>query len=135
MTHADVIVLPNGQPASSSAQAGHPSMASIEPEKRLLIAVLEHAVDDFRTYAVVPTGRGRWLFMEVASWFRSPAVGLFDFEGICQATGLDPDFIRGGLRSWYDSALCCEESVMAASGHRSSRASTSSRSARPAAVG
>ena len=77
------------------------SMASLEGERRLMLAVLERAVDDFRTYATVPTGRGRWLFREVSAWFASSETGPFDFEGICQATGLDPDFIRKGLRSRY----------------------------------
>src|SRR5574342_31848 len=78
------------------------SIAPLEGEKRLMLAMLERAVDDFRTYANVPTGRGRWLFREVAGWFDSSETGPFDFEGICQATGLDPDFIRKGLRSGYD---------------------------------
>ena len=77
------------------------SMANLEGERRLMLAVLERAVGDFRTYAHVPTGRGRWLFREVAAWFDSSATCPFDFEGICQATGLDPDFIRKGLRSKY----------------------------------
>lgn len=79
------------------AQVCECSMAPLEGEKRLMLAVLERAVDDFRTYANVPTGRGRWLFREVAAWFESSETGPFDFEGICQATGLDPDFIRKGL--------------------------------------
>lgn len=75
------------------------SMAPLEGEKRLMLAVLERAVDDFRNYAKVPTRRGRWLSMQVAAWFGSSETGPFDFEGICQATGLDPGFIRKGLRS------------------------------------
>lgn len=78
-----------------------PSMVRLEPVKRLMLAVLDRAVNDFRTYAVVPTGRGRRLFAEVEAWFRSSTDGAFDFETICQATGLDPDFIRSGLRSSY----------------------------------
>jgi hypothetical protein len=77
------------------------SAAPLEGEKRLMLAVLERAFDDFRIYANIPTGRGRWLFREVAAWFDSSATGPFDFEGICQATGLDPDFIRKGLRRGY----------------------------------
>jgi hypothetical protein len=84
------------------AQVRDRSGAPLEGEKRLMLAVLERAVDDLRTYANVPTGRGRWLFMEVAGWFDSSETGAFDFEGICEATGLDPDFIRKGLRGGYD---------------------------------
>jgi len=76
------------------------SLAALEGEKRLMLAVLERAVDDFRIYANIPTGRGRWLFREVTAWFDSRETGPFDFEGICQATGLDPDFVRMGLRRW-----------------------------------
>jgi hypothetical protein len=79
------------------AQVLERSRAPLEGEKRLMLAVLERAVDDLRTYANVPTGRGRWLLGEVAAWFDSSETGPFDFEGICQATGLDPDFIRKGL--------------------------------------
>jgi len=73
---------------------------SVESEKRLTIAVLERAVDDFRTYATIPTARARRLFDDVAAWFGSSAAGPFDFEGICHANGLEPDFIRRGLHRW-----------------------------------
>jgi hypothetical protein len=56
-------------------------------------------VNDFYTYAAVPTPRGRRLFGEIDAWFHSSTDGAFDFETICQATGLDPDFVRRGLRS------------------------------------
>jgi hypothetical protein len=74
-------------------------MAQVEPLKRLMLAVLDRAVNDFRTYAAVPTRRGKRLFTDIDEWFHSSAEGPFDFETICQATGLDPDFIRKGLRS------------------------------------
>jgi hypothetical protein len=45
-----------------------------------MLAVLERAVDDFRTYGMVPTGRGRRLFMNVAGWLGSSATGASDFE-------------------------------------------------------
>ena len=101
MMSTEATVLPNVQREMVWAQVRDPSMVPLEAEKRLMLAVLETAVNDFRTYAIVPTGRGRWLFMEVAAWFDSSTTGAFDFEGICEATGLDPDFIRKGLRSWY----------------------------------
>ena len=52
---------------------------------------------------MVPTGRGKQLFTEVVAWFSSSASGPFDFGGICEATGLDPGYIRKGLLDWYRS--------------------------------
>ena len=98
MRHDAAIIIENRQRNIFPAQLRHLSTAPLEAEKRLMLAVLERAIDDFRTYAIVPTGRGRALFMEVHAWFHARATGPFDFEGICQATGLDPDFIRKGLR-------------------------------------
>jgi hypothetical protein len=77
------------------------STGPLEGEKRLMLAVLERAVADFRTYAKIPTRRGRRLFTEVTAWFERSETGPFDFEGICQATGLDPDFMRKGLHTAY----------------------------------
>ena len=75
--------------------------APLRPEQRLLLAVLERALEDFRTYALVATGRGNRIFMDVHAWFfDSSATGPCDFEGICQAVGLEPDFVRKGLRRW-----------------------------------
>ena len=103
MTHAATNLV-------SDVQGPYPSMAQLDPVKRLMLAVLDRAVDDFRVYAAVPTGRGRRLFADVAAWFRSSTDGAFDFETICQATGLDPDFVRKGLRFAYDEA-CCQTAV------------------------
>ena len=89
----------DGQGEILPAQVPQLSMARLEPVKRLMLAVLERAVNDFHTYASVPTARGRRLFTEADAWFRSSAGGPFDFETICHATELDPDFIRNGLRS------------------------------------
>jgi len=91
----------NGQGEILPTQAPQLSMPRLEPVKRLMLAVLGRAVNDFHTYASVPTARGRRLFTEADAWFRSSTGGPFDFESICHATELDPDFIRNGLRSSY----------------------------------
>jgi hypothetical protein len=72
-----------------------------QPEKRLLLALLENAVDDFKRYATASTGRGRRLFADVSAWFGSTSRDRFlDFESICDGLGLDPSFLRGGLDRW-----------------------------------
>jgi hypothetical protein len=80
-----------------------PVPTSLQPEKRLLLAVLEDAVDTFQHYATVSSGRGRHIFVDAEQWFASTAADwLFDFEFLCQALGLDPSYIRSGLRLWCD---------------------------------
>jgi hypothetical protein len=72
------------------------------PEKRLMLAVLEGAVGDFQHHATATSGRGRRLFLEAETGFRSGANDrLLDFESICQALALEPSYIRSGLARWY----------------------------------
>ena len=72
-----------------------------QPEKRLLLALLEGAVGDFQKYAAASTGRGRRLFADVSAWFASTSHERFlDFENICDGLGLDPSFLRSGLHHW-----------------------------------
>ena len=75
--------------------------ARLQPEKRLMLAVLEGAVTDFQTYATALSRRGGRLFADADAWFASTATDQpLDFENICQALALAPSFIRAGLRRW-----------------------------------
>lgn len=69
MTNTAAIFIPTGEPEIVPARVRDSPMAPGEPEKRLMLAVLERAVDEFRTYGMVPTGRGRRLCRDVAGWF------------------------------------------------------------------
>lgn len=78
-----------------------PIPGALQPEKRLLYAVLEGAVSDFQKYATAASGRGRRLFADADAWLRSTATDRpIDFENLCHALGLDPSFIRAGLQRW-----------------------------------
>jgi hypothetical protein len=103
-TTSTVMVERDEQHEMLRAQVRERSAAPLDGEKRLMLAVLERAVADFRIYANIPTGRARRIFRDVAVWFDSSETGPFNFEGICQATGLDPGFIRKGLRA----AVCTQ---------------------------
>jgi hypothetical protein len=77
--------------------------ASLQPEKRLMLAVLEDAVGTFQKYVTAPGRRGQRLFAESEEWFASEAMDWpFGFESICQALGLEPSYIRRGLWHWRD---------------------------------
>jgi len=77
--------------------------ASLQPEKRLMLAVLEDAVGTFQKYVAATGRRGQRLFNEAEEWFSSePGEWPFAFESICEALGLEPAYIRAGLRRWRD---------------------------------
>ena len=78
--------------------------ATLQPEKRLMLAVLEDAVGTFQKYVTSASRRGQRLFTEAEEWFTEPATEWpFGFENVCQALNLEPAYIRTGLRRWRDS--------------------------------
>ena len=83
---------------------GKPGLdASLVPEKRLLLAVLEEAVVTFQRYATEQGRRGRRLFREAEEWMGSEEMCWpCSFRNICDALGLDPGYLRQGLRRWRD---------------------------------
>jgi hypothetical protein len=78
----------------------------IEPERRLMLAVLQEAVDCFQENVF---GRGRKaeeLFKEAEDWFfDDDQEWPFSFLTICETCGLDPDYFRSGLLRWKERAI------------------------------
>lgn len=67
-------------------------------ERRLLLAVLQNAVDELFRYRDARTTRGRRLFREAWEWIWSrEQTYLCAFETICAYLHLDADYIRRGL--------------------------------------
>ena len=74
--------------------------ADYDGERRLMIAVLEDAVDVYRKQAAAKDHRGRQLFEDAESWIESPEhTWLFSFQNICDVLGLDAEYLREGLRT------------------------------------
>jgi hypothetical protein len=70
-------------------------------EKRLMLAVLEDAVDCYRKYARERDGQGYALFEEVRAWISSrDRAWYFSYENICETLELNPDYLRRGLARW-----------------------------------
>ena len=75
-------------------------------ERRLMIAVLEDAVDVYRKQAGARDARAQQLFHEAEEWIEDPdQTWLFSFQNICDVLGLDADYLRRGLRVWKERAL------------------------------
>ena len=55
-----------------------------EGEEKLMLAVLESAVEDFQKYVLARKPRGKKLFQEAEEWFlERNSDELFSFENIC----------------------------------------------------
>ena len=75
-------------------------------EERLMLAVLEDAVEYFQKYFLAQNPRGKQLFQEAEDWFFDrDGEALFSFESICETLGLNPDHIRKGLMVWKEARL------------------------------
>lgn len=70
----------------------------LEPEIKLMFAVLEDAIVCFQKYASARGSKKRRLFRETEEWIHEEDNDwLFSFENICSVLGLDPNYIRHGL--------------------------------------
>jgi hypothetical protein len=77
-----------------------------EGEERLMLAVLESAVEDFQKYVLARNPRGKQLFQEVEEWFLdNDSKALFSFGSVCETLGLHPDHIRKGLMVWKEAKI------------------------------
>jgi hypothetical protein len=77
-----------------------------EGEERLMLAVLESAVEDFQKYVLARRPSGKKLFQEAEEWFLDKdSEEPFSFHGICETLGLHPEPIRKGLMIWKEARL------------------------------
>jgi hypothetical protein len=89
-----------------------------EGEERLMLAVLESAVEDFQKYVVARSTAGKKLFQQAEEWFLdNDGEALFSFASICETLGLHPDPIRRALMVWKEARL----KTLSADGRRQSR--------------
>jgi hypothetical protein len=71
----------------------------LEPEKALLLALLEDAIHCYRKFAAARNRAGRQQFHEAEEWLMGGGDGwVFSFENICDHLGIEPEYIRRGLR-------------------------------------
>jgi hypothetical protein len=77
-----------------------------EREERLMMAVLENAVEYFQKYVLARKPSGKMRFQEAEVWFlEKDSDELFSFENICETLHLHPDYIRQGLMGWKEAKL------------------------------
>jgi hypothetical protein len=81
-------------------------LTHLQPEKRLMLAVLEDGVACFQKYVAARDGRGKRIFRETEEWvLEEPNEGLFSFANVCETLGFNADYLRRGLMSWKTAYL------------------------------
>jgi hypothetical protein len=73
----------------------------LEPEKRLILAMLEDAVTCFQIYLTARHGKRKRLFDEAEEWIMTKHDDwIFSFANVCETLGFNPEYVRQGLRRW-----------------------------------
>ena len=79
----------------------HQRRDHLEPEIKLMFAVLSDAIECFQKFPDAKKGRYRKIFAETEAWILCRENReLFSFEQICEALHLSPDYLRMGLLRW-----------------------------------
>jgi len=91
-------------------QFGVRSGATVSREKRLMLAVLENALDSYQKYVFARDGQGRQMFEEAVEWLESSNTEwLFSYRNICETLDINPDYLRRGLEGWKQRAAVARE--------------------------
>lgn len=77
------------------------SDVAFQPEKRLMLAVLEEAIATFQRHVMSDNRRSQRLVEEVEAWAGgAEADWPFSFENVCAALELEPEYLRAGMERW-----------------------------------
>ena len=72
-----------------------------EPEKRLMLAVLEDAIRYYQDNWFSRNSKRKRIFDETEEWIVTPdSDWVFSFVHVCETLGLSPAYLRRGLLRW-----------------------------------
>jgi hypothetical protein len=118
MTRTTTMVMPESSlfvpdtllPSQFFATHRSPARSKPPPECRLLVALLEDALECFRKYVRANSRAKRRLFAEAEQWIMGenraqqsqadPAMPAFSFDYVCEVLNIEPDCLRDNLRRW-----------------------------------
>ena len=91
---------------SSQYLATYQRKFQLDPERLLMLAVLEDAVVCFQDNIAATCNRKQALYRDAEQWvLDSDNSYLFSFENVCETLGFDAGYLRQGLKRWRDEAL------------------------------
>ncbi|HEX9263477.1 MAG TPA: hypothetical protein VF977_03840 [Candidatus Binatia bacterium] len=74
-----------------------------EPEKRLMLALLEDAINCYQDNLVARGSKKKRLFEQTEQWIlEANSDWVFSFDNVCETLGLNPEYVRQGLLRWKE---------------------------------
>ena len=78
----------------------------LEGEKRLILSVLEDAIECFMKCMDSATNKGQRLYREADEWIAlEDKHWVFSFDNVCDMLDINPEYMRRGLRDWKQRKL------------------------------
>jgi hypothetical protein len=78
----------------------------LEGEKRLILSVLEDAVECYMKCIDSATNKGQRLFRDADDWINlEDKHWVFSFDNVCEMLDIEPGYLRRGLQLWKERRL------------------------------
>jgi hypothetical protein len=78
----------------------------LEGEKRLILSVLEDAIECFMKCIDASTSKGQRLFRDADEWIaHEDKRWVFSFDNVCDMLDINPEYMRMGLAKWKEKRL------------------------------
>jgi transposase-like protein len=78
----------------------------LEGEKRLILSVLEDAVECYMKCIDATSNKGQRLFREADEWINlEDKHWVFSFDNVCDMLDINPEYMRRGLKRWKERKL------------------------------
>jgi hypothetical protein len=110
----------------------------LEGEKRLILSVLEDAIECFMKCIDASTSKGQRLFRDADEWIaHEDKRWVFSFDNVCDMLDINPEYMRGGLRRWKEKrleAIARRRATLALEAERSAAEAAMQPAAAPAAA-
>jgi hypothetical protein len=105
----------------------------LEGEKRLILSVLEDAVECFMKCIDSPASKGQRLFRDADEWISlEDKHWVFSFDNVCDMLDINPDYMRRGLRQWKERRIAAMQHAAEVPGNQ--QANESAAAVRPASA-
>jgi len=79
---------------------------ALKPERRLIIAVLQDAIECYQKNLFAREGKARQLFADAEEWIDSgDRTHYFSYENLCEILDMNPEFVRRGLHKWREQQM------------------------------